>query len=83
MNFGELIFNFSCNISSKIRYLEKLEKKLVKANIAILSNRTCINENILPKFTDIHIYIYICHNVLLHVFNDAACIPTCMQCSLE
>ena len=52
MNFGELIFNFPYNIRSKIRYLEKLEK-LVKANIAILFNRTCINENILPNFTDI------------------------------
>ena len=58
MNFGELIFNFPCNIRSKIRYLEKLEKKIVKANIAILFNRTCINENILPKCTDIYIYIY-------------------------
>ena len=46
MNFGELIFNFPCYIWSKIRYLEKLEKKLVKANIAILFNRTCINEYI-------------------------------------
>ena len=59
MNFGELIFNFPCNIRSKIRYLEKLEKKLVKANIAILFNRTCIKENILPKFTDIYITNYI------------------------
>ena len=50
MNFGELIINFPCNIRSKIRYLEKLEKKLVKANIAILFNRTYIN---------IYIYIYI------------------------
>ena len=48
MNFGEVIFNFPCNI----RYLEKLEKKLVKANIAILFNRTCINDNI-------YLYIYI------------------------
>ena len=31
---------------SKIRYLEKLEKKLVKANIAMLFNRTCFNEEI-------------------------------------
>ena len=30
MNFGEVIFNFPCNIRSKIRYLEKVEKKLVK-----------------------------------------------------
>ena len=35
MNFGELIFNFHCNIRSKIRYLEKLEKKLVKAKVYI------------------------------------------------
>ena len=29
----------------------------MKANIAILFNRTCINEYILPKFTDIYIII--------------------------
>ena len=43
MNFGEVIFNFPCNIRRKIRYLEKHEKKLVKANIAILFNPTSIN----------------------------------------
>ena len=46
MNLGELIFNFPCNIRSKTRYLEKIEKKLVKANIAILFKQTCIIENI-------------------------------------
>ena len=67
MNFGEVIFNFPCNIRSKISYLEKLEKKLVKANIAILFNRTCINENILPKFTDIYIAIYISIYIYLYI----------------
>ena len=65
MNFGELIFKFPCNICSKIRYLEKLQKKLVKANIAILFNRTCVNENILPNFTDIYVYIYMNGNGIL------------------
>ena len=59
MNFGEVIFIFPCNIRSKIRYLKKLEKKLVKADIAILFNRTCINVNIQHKFTDIYVYKYI------------------------
>ena len=49
INFGELIFNFPCNIGSEIRYLEKLEKKLVKANITILFNRI---------FIDIYIYSF-------------------------
>ena len=61
MNFGELIFNFLCNIRSKIRYLEKLEKKLVKANIAILFNRTCINE---------YIYMYIYNSVKSSVMKE-------------
>ena len=41
-----------------IRKIENLEKKLANARVAILFNKTCLNENILPKFTNIYIYIY-------------------------
>ena len=52
MTLGEIIFQFP-NIKIIIRQLEKLERKQTKANKAILFNRTCINENVLPQF-----YIY-------------------------
>ena len=50
MTLGEIIFQFHNNIKIIIRQLEKLERKQIKANMAILFNRTCINE---------YIYIYI------------------------
>ena len=58
MTLGEIIFQFPNNIKIIIRQLEKLERKRVKANMAILFNRTCINENILPQFTNIYEYMY-------------------------
>ena len=58
MTLGEIIFQFPNNIKIIIRQLEKLERKRVKANMAILFNRTFINENILPQFTNIYEYIY-------------------------
>ena len=42
MNFGQVIFIFPCNIRLIIRYLEKLEKMLVKADLDVLFKRTCI-----------------------------------------
>ena len=50
MTLGEIIFKFRNNIKIVLRQLDKLERKQVKANMAILFNRTCIN---------IYIYIYI------------------------
>ena len=55
---GEIIFKFPNNIKIIIRQLEKLERKQIKAYMAILFNRTCINENIVPNLL-IYIYIYI------------------------
>ena len=51
MTLGEIIFQFPNNIKIIVRQLEKLERKQINANMAILFNRTCRN---------IYIYIYIC-----------------------
>ena len=56
MNFGELIYLQPENIKQRVRKIENLEKKLANARIAILFNKTCLNENILPIFTNIYIY---------------------------
>ena len=58
MTLGEIIFQFPNNIKIIIRQLEKLQRKQIRANMAILFNRTSRNENILPQFTNIYIYIY-------------------------
>ena len=59
MSLGEIIFQFPNNIKIIIRQVEKLERQQIKANMAIQFNRTCVNENILPQFTNIYMYIYI------------------------
>ena len=57
MKFGELIHLQSENVKKLLRKIENLEKKLANARVAILFNKTCLNENILPIFTNIYIYI--------------------------
>ena len=55
MNFGELIYQQPENIKKLLRKIKNLDKKLVNARVAILFNKTCLNENILPKFINIYI----------------------------
>ena len=59
MNFGELIYQQPEIIKKMLRKIENFENKLANARVAILFNKTCLNENILPKCTNIYIYIYI------------------------
>ena len=58
MNFGELIYHQPNNIKKLLRKIENLEKKLVNARVAIVFNKTCLNENLLPTFTNIYIFAY-------------------------
>ena len=39
-----------------IRQLESTKKKIVNAHYAVIFNQTCINENLLPHFTNIRLY---------------------------
>ena len=39
-----------------IRKLESTNKKLINANSAAVFNRECLNNNLLPTFTNIYIY---------------------------
>ena len=42
-----------------IRKYENTRKKIINNECAILFNKTCINESLLPKYIYIYIYIYI------------------------
>ena len=59
MNLGELIYNLDYNNKKLIRKIENLNKKLNNINNSIVFNELCIKEELLPKFTNIYIYIYI------------------------
>ena len=56
MNFGEFLHLHPENIKKLIRKIENLENKLVNARVAIVFNKTCLNENLLPTFMNIYIY---------------------------
>ena len=58
MKFGEFLYIQPDNIKKQVRNIENLEKKLDNARVAIVFNKTCLNKNLLPTFTNIYIYIY-------------------------
>ena len=47
------------NFKEKFRKIEKLSRKCVNLQGAIVFNRTCLNNGLYPKFVHIYIYIYI------------------------
>ena len=57
-NFDLFLFKFEINIRKTIRLIESTDKKLINVELAFLFNETCKNKNILPRYTDIFIYIY-------------------------
>ena len=58
MDFGELLYLQPEIIKKQLRKIESIENKLANGEVAIVFNKTCLNENLLPTFTNIYIYIY-------------------------
>ena len=56
-----------------IRKYENTRKKIINNECAILFNKTCINESLLPKY--IYIYIYKLIGDISIKLNDSNCIP--------
>ena len=54
-SFGCLINNLSPEIKSKVRNLEKINRKIINCSYAVKFNETCIKEDLLPNYTDIYI----------------------------
>ena len=61
MNFVEFLYLQPDYIKKQLRNNENLEMKLISARVATFFNKTCLNENLLPSFTNIYI-IYIWNN---------------------
>ena len=59
INFGALLHRLNTTNKSLVRNLEKMYKKQVQVFYGLIFNRTCLLENILHKYTNIYIYIYI------------------------
>ena len=58
MNFGNLL-NIQPDIKSVIRNIETPEKKLAYAKIAVIFNNACLNENLLPRFSNIYKHVWL------------------------
>ena len=57
MPLGELLFNLTDDLKINVRKIEKLNRKLSKAQNAVIFNGHCLNEDILPRYTNIYIYV--------------------------
>ena len=53
VNFGQLLFRLNNQDRSLVRNLEKLYRKQIQSSYGVVFNETCLNENLLPKYTDI------------------------------
>ena len=56
-NLGELIFDLPNPLKNEVRKLEKTSIKHTKIQLSCVYNDICLQENILPKYTNIYMYI--------------------------
>ena len=56
-NYGQYINQFPQNTIKVIREFERIQKKICRHKMSIMFNEICINEEMLPKYTYIYIYI--------------------------
>ena len=61
LNIGKLLNLLDYVNKNYVMKLEKLNKSFVNNKYGISFNKICINEGLLPNYTNIYIYIYI-HN---------------------
>ena len=59
MTISELILTLPPDTKSLIRSMEKTTRKIINTQLSLVFNKTCIQENLLPAYTNIYIYIYI------------------------
>ena len=55
--YGKYLNQFPPNKIKVIREFEQIQKKICRHKMFIMFNEICINEEILPKYTYIYIYI--------------------------
>ena len=52
MNLAQLIYNLPVEDKKIIRILERLRKKEINTRCSELFNKTCLNEDLLPTYTN-------------------------------
>ena len=56
-NYGQYLNQFPPNTIKVIREFERIQKRICRHEMSIMFNEICINEEMLPKYTYIYIYI--------------------------
>lgn len=56
INIGDILRLLPYDGRTTLRRLENTKKKIINASFAVIFNRTCITENLLPNFTNIRLY---------------------------
>ena len=56
-NYGQYLNQFPPNTIKVIREFERIQKKICRHKMSIMFNEIYINEEMLPKYTYIYIYI--------------------------
>ena len=57
-NFGELLFALPDELKNLYRNLERVSRKLIMCNWSLKFNRTCLLENLLPKYSKLENCVY-------------------------
>ena len=55
-NFGNLLFSLDSQQRALVRSLEKLYRKKIQSSFGVTFNKTCLDEYLLPKYTEIRTY---------------------------
>ena len=73
-NYGQYINQFPPNTIKVIRQFERIQKKICRHIMSIMFNETCINEEMLPKYTYINIYtcMYIYIYIYIYIYTRGA-----------
>ena len=62
MTFSELILTLPPDTKSLIRSIEKTNRKIINIQLSLVFNKICIQENLLPAYSNIYICIKKCAN---------------------
>ena len=57
MSLGNILFEHSVSNRKEIRVIESINRKLINGKAALSFNEHCHNNNLLPSYTNIYIYI--------------------------
>ena len=75
-NYGQYINQFPPNTIKAVWEYERIQKKICRHKMSIIFNEICINEEMLPKYTYIYMYIVIHRQTVLLYHNSSAWLDT-------